>query len=358
MTPSHPLDGGPSPLRRFALPALFVLGLFALLWLRAPTHGSSAGEREAVFDGRVMGTTWKVKVIAAKGQDPSPVQRAAAEALMAVDREMSTYKPDSLLMRLNRQPVHKPLQISASLRRVLLAAAEVSQRSGGAFDITVGSLVDAWGFGPKGAGQAPDAATIQRLRAQMGWQKLKLGPMDATRTTEGLRLDLSAIAKGFGADEAARAVEALGFHRYMVEVGGEVCVKGKNLSGQPWQLGVEKPDTPTREAITVLGLSSGAMATSGDYRKYREVDGKRVSHSIDPRTGRPITHQLASVSVLADDCMTADAWATALSVLGPKEGLEIAEREGIAAYMLVRQGNGFDALQSSHFRSRNENGEE
>jgi len=335
-----------------------VLGLFALLWLRQPSHGPAAGEREARFSGRVMGTTWMVKVIASSGQDTSGVQKAASEALAAVDATMSTYRPDSELMRLNQHPVGEAMAIGPGLRTVLGAAAEVSRRSGGAFDVTVGPLVDAWGCGPKGPGEAPTAVELERLRRGIGWQKLVLSEAGATRKAAGLRADLSAIAKGFGVDEAARAVEALGFERYMVEVGGEVRVKGLNLNGRPWQLGVERPDTATREAIAVVGLSSGAMATSGDYRNYREVDGKRISHSIDPRTGRPIEHDLASVSVLADDCMMADAWATALAVLGPDEGLKIAEREGIAAYMLVRSGDGFDARQTSHFAARNESRDE
>ncbi|PIE18629.1 MAG: hypothetical protein CSA66_04545 [Proteobacteria bacterium] len=339
------------PARRLLLPGLFVLALFAAVWLRA---GDDA--RETRFGGGVMGTSWSAVVVADEGLDGERMLTAIRGALEGVDQAMSTYRPDSELMRLNRHPVGEVMALSADLRRVLAKAAEVSAASGGAFDATVGPLVEAWGFGAGAAAAAPTDEALARLKATVGWRGLTLSEAGATRSRQGLRLDLSAIAKGFGADAAAAALEAVGVQRYLVEVGGEVRARGLNRQGKPWQIGVERPDSATREAIAVVGLTSGGMATSGDYRSYREVDGRRVSHTIDPRTARPIDHGLASVTVLADDCMTADAWATALSVLGPDEGLARAEAEGIAAYLLVRAGEGFEVRQTSHFAARDANG--
>lgn len=341
--------------RRFILPLVFIGAMFAVLWWRAPSADDHGLVRDQ-FAGMTMGTTWSVVVAVEEGFDVSGVDEAVADALDGVDLAMSTYKPNSELMRLNRYPVGSVMKISAGLRRVLEKAAEVSAATGGAFDITVGPLVDRWGFGPEDLETEPTISEIDSLLLRVDWKSVGLSPEGASRARDGLRLDLSAIAKGFGADMAATALEELGISRYLVEVGGEIRVRGHSDHGRPWQIGVEKPDTMTRESVAVLGLTSGGMATSGDYRNYREVDGKRVSHTIDPRTGWPIDHRLASVTVLADDCVTADAWATALNVLGPDEGLSLAKEAGIAVYMLVRTADGeFRPRMTDSFADRNAN---
>jgi len=201
--------------------------------------------------------------------------------------------------------------------------------------------VDAWGFGPEPAAAPPDEATIERLLEDHGYTHLELDAGDLTvrKDNPRLRCDLSAIAKGYAVDRVALRVEKLGLRDFMVEIGGEVRVAGRNAEGQAWRIGVERPDGGGRPWAAVA-LTDGAMATSGDYRNYYERDGVRISHTIDPRTGRPITHALASVSVIHPSCMTADALATALNVLGPGEGRELVEREGLAALFLVRTDDG------------------
>lgn len=301
-----------------------------------------------------MGTSYRVVVRGQPLSRQEPLGGKVAAALEAVNASMSTYRPDSELSKFNDAPVGTVVEISPSLEAVLDVAEDVSRRSGGVFDVTVGALVDAWGFGPKDVEGAPTDADLERLRAAIGWEKLRRSPGSLTRTSEAVRVDLSAIAKGYGVDEVARVLEEAGVAHYMVEVGGEVRTKGEGRDGQPWRIGVENPnpDDADRTPHKVVRLTGMAMATSGDYRNYREVDGKRVSHTLDPRTGRPVTHGLASVSVIDSRAVVADAWATALTVLGPEEGLAVAEREGLAAYMIVRTESGFETRATAAFSGR------
>ena len=335
---------GPRPLPKphvIALSALFLGALFYAQWRRGGEPAETAvATRDAVkLSGKTMGTTWHATAVGAS--DPEAAHAAVQAALDRVNDAMSTYKDDSELMRLNRAPVGEPFALSDGLWAVLTLAAQVSDASGGAFDVTVAPLVDAWGFGPADVQGAPDEAALAEARAAVGWEGLALDAGTATRTRAGLRVDLSAVAKGYGVDQALSALQAMGVADAMVEVGGEVAVVGNSPAGEPWRVGVERPDGSggVEEAVP---MTSGAMATSGDYRNYRVVDGVRVSHTIDPRTGAPIAHGLASVSVLAPTCAEADAWATALNVLGPEEGPALAEARGMAALFLVHTGDAFE----------------
>ena len=331
---------GPSPIRRFVLPALFVIALFVALFMRRP------GPVEAhKLSGPTMGTTWNVTVVAPlDAEERAELQQIIAGALEAVNASMSTYKADSALSTFNRHQGTGPVDIPPDLLTVVSEAQRISEWSGGAFDATVGPLVRAWGFGPDTPGEPPDEATLGELRERVGYAKLTIDPARSTlaKRQPDVDVDLSAIAKGFGTDQVARALEAAGHDRYMVEVGGEVRARGTNIEGTPWRIGVEKPSSDLGRAVyEVVPLQDLAMATSGDYRNYRETaDGKRFSHTIDPRTGRPIEHRLASVTVLHPSCMTADAMATALNVLGPEAGYALAEREKVAAFFLVRKADG------------------
>lgn len=319
------------PLRLAALLALF-LGLVAFrMWPRAPVVTQ--------LSGKTMGTTWAVKVVGLPCA-PQDAQRAVAAALDGVDQAMSTWKPDSELSRLNRHEGPAPFPLSKATREVLELSLEVSQRSGGAFDVTVGPLVDAWGFGPPGEREPPTEDAIAALREVVGSRHLELSEAGVTKAQPRVRVDLSAVAKGYGVDRAAAALEALGARRYLVEVGGELRARGLNAEGAPWQVGVERPDPGARAVQRVVPLIDAALATSGDYRNFFERGGRRFSHTIDPRTGRPIEHALASVSVVADTCARADAWATALNVLGPDEGLALARRERLSAWFVSRQADG------------------
>lgn len=326
---------------------LAVVGFIA--WSRANVPQPPADR--LVFEGGTMGTTYRVVV---RGVDPSRREKLGAtieSELEAVNASMSTYKDDSELSQLNRSPVGEAFSVSPELEEVVALAEQVSEASDGAFDVTVGALVDAWGFGPTRDESAPSDDEIARLRAQIGWRRVQRSPGTMTRTTELLRVDLSAIAKGYGVDRVAAALRAAGVEHFMVEVGGEIRTAGERQANEAWRIGIEEPhaDPAKRSLHRVVQLDDAAMATSGDYRNYREVDGRRVSHTLDPRNGRPIEHRLASVSVIADQAALADAWATALNVLGPDAGLALAQRQGLAVYMIIRENNGFETRATPDF---------
>ena len=255
---------------------------------------------------------------------------------------MSHYKPSSELSRFNRTRATAPFPVSRETFDVVRHAYELSELTGGALDVTVGPLVNAWGFGPvEPEILPPDAALLARLRDHMGYWKLELDPVASTlrKTDPELECDLSAVAKGYGVDRVAVVLREEGVTRFMVEVGGEIVAVGLNQQGGPWRIAIERPITQGGVRRVVL-LSGHAMATSGDYRNVREVEGRLFSHTIDPRTGWPVAHQLASVSVVAELCVVADGLATALQVLGPDHGYALAVERGWAALFLVRDATG------------------
>lgn len=325
--------------RQLARPYL-TLVVLALIGCRGP--GPEAPVR--IFTGETMGTTFTVKVVAeGLGEDLLAELPAAIQGeLDDVNAKMSHYLEDSELSRLNRWRDQEPFSVSAETMTVLQHAREISRLSGGSFDITVAPLVDAWGFGPPGQPpEPPSPEEIDRLRQLIGWQDVELDPVAGTvrKTRPGLSLDLSAIAKGYGVDRVAAALDRVGIGGYMVEVGGEVRTRGRNAEGAPWRIAIERPDPAGRALQLVVPLSDLALATSGDYRNYYEIDGRRISHTIDPRTGYPITHRFTSASVITGECVEADAWATALLVLGPA-GVDLAEKLGLAAFFLERDSEG------------------
>ena len=334
------MQGG-TPLRRFVIPAQFVGALFLLLFLR--NQGDGAGSGDWTFRGPTMGTAWTVKIADPGLDDRSreTVAETIQTVLDQVDQRMSTWKDDSELSLLNRH-TDGPYQVSDELMDVLVRAAEIHRLTGGAFDITVGPLVNAYGFGPDAPPQVPTEDELKALKNHTGMDKLILNRKDGTvsKKNPDLYCDLSGIAKGHAVDRVADALEGLGHTRYMVEVGGEVRTRGRNAAGEIWRIGVEQPDPARRQTGRVVPLLDTALATSGEYRNFYEVDGVRYSHTIDPRTGRPIDHRLASVSVLRPSCMSADALATGLNVLGPDEGYTLAMTHGIAALFILEHGNG------------------
>jgi thiamine biosynthesis lipoprotein len=333
-----------SPCRRRLLGAAGGLGALALGGCGERAQPSRAGAAGVQFTGETMGTGYVVKLAGATpGAARLEALRADVQAALdGVDRGMSLYRPQSELMRLNRQPASLPLALSRGLFEVLAAGQRVAELSQGAFDVTVAPLVDAWGFGPSKRREVPAADAVQSGRAAVDYRSLRLDAQQRTASKAHgmLQADLGGIAKGYGVDLAARAIEALGLEDYMIEVGGEVRTRGRNAAGQPWQIGIEEPDAVPQRARRVVPLSGRAMATSGDYRIYFEQAGRRYSHEIDPRSAAPIAHGLASVTVIADDCMAADALATALIVLGPQAGWALAQRQGLAAYFIVRDADG------------------
>ena len=304
------------------------------------------------FNGETMGTTWSVKVgDMPAGLEPQQVADKIQAALDGVNESMSTYLATSELSRFNQAPAGTRMPVSAALFEVMRKSVEVWRLSQGTFDVTVGPLVNLWGFGPQGRSSGvPDEEAQRRAWARVGTDALTLH----TETLElekqkDLYVDLSAIAKGFGVDKVAETLENLGIRRYLVEVGGEMRAGEPRSAGQPWRVAVEKPWNGARAVERMLSVSSLAMATSGDYRNYFEVKGKRYSHTIDPRTGKPIDHALASATVIAPTCAEADAWATAMMVLGPDQALAVAQANHLAVYLLVKSGDGFEVRSSEAF---------
>ena len=292
-----------------------------------------------------MGTTFEVKVVASRL--PEQRQEAVREAIQAqlqdVDGKMSTYREASEISHLNRSRETTPQPLSRETFTVLAEAQRISRMTGGAFDITVGPLVNAWGFGPAPhPASPPTAAEIEQLKLRSGWAKIELFPRDSTilKQEPALYLDLSAIAKGHAVDRISEVLAEMNLTRHMVELGGEVRTSGRNAGGNPWRIAIEKPISGGRAFQRILPLENLAVATSGDSRNFREAEDGHLSHTIDPRTGRPVRHELASVSVVATSCMRADGYATALMVLGEDEGYRLAAEQDLAALFLVRTREG------------------
>lgn len=297
------------------------------------------------FFGATMGTQYTVRL----ANPPEQLELAALEerverTLATVNRQMSTYQADSELSRFNRHAGQDWFPVSADTARVVAAGQKVAQATNGAFDVTVGPLVNLWGFGPGGrASHAPSEAEIAECRQRVGYEHLAVrdDPPALRKARPDLYVDLSAIAKGFAVDQVARLLEQRGIAGYMVEIGGEVRTRGRKPDGSGWRIGIERPDAGVRQIQRVVELADQSLATSGDYRNFFEQQGRRYSHEIDPRTGRALEHTLVSVSVLAADCMTADAWATALLVLGSDLALPTARREGLEVLCILRTPDGF-----------------
>ena len=289
-----------------------------------------------------MGTVYSVRLSALPPDLALAEVAALVDAeLAAINRAMSTYDPQSELSVFNARNTTDWTAAGSALVEVVGKAQRIAALSGGAFDVTAGPLVDLWGFGPeRGNGNAPDVVDIAAVRERVGYAMLEVRtePPALRKARGDLAVDLSAIAKGYGVDRVATRLDSLGIDAYLVEIGGELRTRGRRPDGRAWQIGVERPDSDGRAVRHTLSLTDGALATSGDYRNFFTESGRRYSHIIDPRSGATIEHELASVTVFADDCTTADAWATALSVLGPEDGLDLARELGLAALFVLRDG--------------------
>jgi len=307
----------------------------------------------ARLGGTTMGTTWSVSLVAPRQRDLHPLHAGIQARLDAVVAQMSTWEPGSDLSRYNRAPAGQHCVLPAETRHVLACAQAIAAASDGAFDPTVGPLVALWGFGAHAGPRAlPSTDVLQATRERCGWQRLQWQG-DALLQPGGLELDLSAIAKGFGVDHVAAWLRSQQIDAALIEVGGELAGYGCKPDGQPWRVLVESApeedagtDTPPR----VLALHGKAVATSGDRWHQYQADGQAYSHSLDPRTGMPVRQVAAAVTVVADDAMHADAWATALTVLGQAAGMALAERERLAVRYLQRSANGPQEHLSSAFQ--------
>jgi thiamine biosynthesis lipoprotein len=290
-----------------------------------------------------MGTSYHL-TWTERGEVPSPavVSGAVADILESVNESMSTYRPQSEISRFNRLPVGEWFPVSEDFYQVFIMSRAVSLASAGAFDVTVAPLVNLWGFGPDGENPMPTPVAIEAALSQVGQGRVEMDEQGrALRKRAPLQLDFSSIAKGYGVDLVAAWLEGQGIRDYLVEIGGEIRVAGQSPRADPWRIAVEKPDPMVRAATTTLELSAAAVATSGDYRNYFEHEGVRYSHSIDPRTGWPVRHDLVSVTVVHQSTALADAWATALTVLGTEAALSTAVEQDLAVYLISRDGETF-----------------
>jgi thiamine biosynthesis lipoprotein len=294
--------------------------------------------------GATMGTTWGVSYVEpAQAVDPDRLWADIQALLDDVNRSMSTYQDDSEINAFNRSPPEDWVQVSPAFLQVLQAALEVGERSEGAYDVTVAPLVDLWGFGPgKSVDTVPAEEEIAARMQRVGQQHLRVdGDEGRVMKRIELSLDFSSLAKGHAVDRIAALLEQRGIERFMVEVGGEMRLSGQSGRGDPWRIAIEQPDGTLRAVAAAMSLTDVAIATSGDYRNYFEAEGRRYSHVIDPRTGLPVAHDLVSVTVVHPECMLADAWATALVVLGAERAMAVAQEHGLAVYFIRRAGDEF-----------------
>lgn len=315
----------------------------------------SCGSKRVTYEivGSTMGTTFNVQIVGpVDGVVSDDLKSEIQATLDDIESSMSTYLPESELSQFNASTTSDWFDISAGLCDVIEGAQALSRLSGGAFDITVGPLVNLWGFGNDGSiSEPPDAARIAELMQAVGNDKLHTdcSRPAARKDAARLQVDLSAYAKGYGVDRVAGLLDGHGIADYLVEIGGEVRARGSNGRDVSWSIGVEAPTRDSRSVARIVRLDDAAMATSGDYRIYFESAGRYYSHTIDPRTGYPVSHNAAAVTVVADTTAFADGMATALLVLGPDKGLELAEQQDIAALFQLRFDNAIDERMSARF---------
>lgn len=298
-----------------------------------------------------MGTTYNVKYVVREGEQPvENLQQELDARLVKINQLMSTYDPESELSRFNQNRFTEPYPVSAETQKVVAEALRLGELSHGVLDITVGPLVNLWGFGPnKRPEKVPSEAQIAEVREYVGLDKLAVTDTGLRKTHPLVYVDLSTIAKGYGVDEVAAILEDHGIDDYLVEIGGEMRVKGQRGNGDAWLIAVEKPVAGNRSVQKILSVGTNAVATSGDYRNYYEQDGVRYSHLIDPRTGKPIQHNLVAVTVVTPSSMTADALATALIVMGWDAAIALAEQENLAVLLIRHQDGEFEEYTSAAF---------
>jgi thiamine biosynthesis lipoprotein len=329
-----------------------------------PTHFSAPptlknGAVAIHLNGSSMGTTWQVKLmhestISNQNQQTLELKQGIQACLNQVVAQMSTWETESNISRFNHAPKNTWHVLPKEFFTVLDYALLIAQQTQGAFNPNIGRLTNLWGFGPTGKiAQAPTAAAIEEAVAHNHWCDIKIDkPQNKILQTGHIHLDLSSIAKGFGVDQVALYLQKQNIHHYLIEVGGELRGKGIKQDGQPWWVEFEQvQDVPAQmQANTIVALHELSIATSGDYRRFFVQDNTSYSHTIDPRTGKPITHGLASVTVLHPQCMIADALATAMNVMGLEQGLAYAKQLDIAALFVSRTEEGLEENMSPHFQ--------
>ena len=311
----------------------------------------------AELHGETMGTSYSIKLSPAPEEAVRTTLKAEIDRrLELINSQMSTYRPDSDLMQFNRSPSTDWQRLPPEIVGLVTRANHISHLTGGRYDITVGPLVNLWGFGSSGdRTTAPARDEVEDILARVGFRHLhtRTQPAALRKEIPELEIDLSSIAKGWAVDEVVDILNGKGLHNHLVEIGGELRAQGEKAPGRPWRIAIEQPDFDNRSVQRVIALDNMAMATSGDYRNFF-ADGDRLySHTIDPDTGQPVRHRLASVTVLAGDCTSADAWATALMAVGEPAAFELADSQGLKALFITRSGS---ELQETASRALRESG--
>lgn len=323
---------------------VLVFSLFVLMGCQA---------EQLLIEGKTMGTFYSVKYQPEKNtSDRILLQQEIDKRLEQVNDQMSTYRSDSELSRFNAmRKINTPLTVSDATIKVINEARRIAALSDNTLDITAGPLVNLWGFGPdKARNEAPSDALIKERMAWIGLDKLVVEGNQLMKRVPQLYLDLSAIAKGYGVDVVADYLESEGITNYLVEIGGEVRAKGVNVKGEKWRIAIEKPDNDSQMQVQrIITLDNQAVATSGDYKNFFEVDGTHYSHTIDTKTGYPIENDIASLTVIMDSCMSADGFATAFGVLGKEKALALANKLDIAILIISKTETGFEESYSAAF---------
>lgn len=349
------MSAGPEPKPLNVKKTVIIGGLLIAFFLFTYTRNLRVPDNPTLA-GHTMGTTYTVKLVGFEGKRSEllDLQTAIDKQLQEINLQMSTYLAESEISRFNQHASRSPFRVSPEFAQVTRTALELSAASGGAFDPTLDPLINLWGFGSDQPREdEPDPRHIEELKTQCGYQLVQVvGQQQLRKLNPNVHLNLNAIAKGFGVDRIAELLSNQAYEKYYVEIGGEVRVQGDNPDDKPWRIGIDRPShngTPGQNPVHVAHLRDKAIATSGDYRNFFEgKDGLMYSHILDPRSGRPVTNRVASVSVIADTCMQADGMATALTVMGPEKGLAlVASRDGVEALFMLRSNDGVIRSESS-----------
>ncbi|MBC1185067.1 MULTISPECIES: FAD:protein FMN transferase ApbE [Kluyvera] len=309
-----------------------------------------------VLDGKTMGTFWRVSVVGLDQNRAENLRQKVQTLLDGDDQLLSTWKNDSALMRFNQSQSTTPWPVSEGMADIVTESLRIGQKTQGAMDITVGPLVNLWGFGPdKQPVKTPTQAQIDAAKARTGLKNLtvinRAGQQYLQKAIPDLYVDLSTVGEGYAADHLARLMIEEGISRYLVSVGGALVSRGMNADGQPWRVAIQKPTDRENAVQAIVDINGHGISTSGSYRNYYELDGQRISHVIDPQTGRPITHKLVSVTVIAPTALEADGWDTGLMVLGTEKAQQVVREQGLAVYMIMKEGDGFTTWMSPQFRA-------
>ena len=334
-------------------PQAFVAFLFIFITLFISGCGQSDEPKELYLEGRTMGTTYHIKAYAKQDKlDSLNLLPEVNQLLKDVNQSMSTYIKDSEINNFNRIPAGQVMPISADFRAVVAESIRLGE-STKTLDVTMGPLIDLWGFGPdKKPTKRPTDEALASMVAKIGVDKLKLTEQGLAKTIDGLELSFSATAKGYGIDKVAELLESHDITDYMVEIGGELRISGKKPNAKEWRIAIEQPDAEpgTRKVHRILAPGNNGMATSGDYRIFYEMDGVTYSHLIDPVTGMPTRHDLVSVTVLHPSAMTADGLATALTIMGMNKAQAYAEKNDLAVYLIAKSKDGLVTYSSPAFK--------